>query len=147
MCPANARKSFRLSPKKGSPTAAFFKPKHVRAYHTRYRNGELVWAKQPGVPYWPARVCTHPEDVIDEADRPLVRQHPAPQFVFVEFCHHPTYAWIPTQAVRPWDCAEFTAFTLASNKPVFLGALREAAEEARKDPTQYDPINAATIDF
>ena len=95
--------------------------KAVGASTTRsIQDHEVVWARLPGFPWWPAQVQPPQRDHLAAAHKP--------GDLLCVFYGQGDYAWLPRHQVRPFACAEYS--TRASRKDAGLQKALLAAWDA-----------------
>merc|ERR1711871_1402374 len=87
-----------------------------------FRVGKFVWAKIVGLPWWPAKV------VLPQVAPEYVLKFRQDDRILVYFFGTKDYAWLPTDALRPFqDSKEKFAVErpMKTHKKYFEAALRE----------------------
>ncbi|XP_076457037.1 DNA mismatch repair protein Msh6-like [Babylonia areolata] len=118
-----------LSPRRSpnnklSPTAAKTSPSSQNGCEVA--NGDVVWAKLAGYPWWPSLVCNHPTaNTFNKGGK-------KPEIHVQFFDNPPTRAWVKASNVKPFKGSDAAECQRGGQFYTLNSQIRQNAEEADK---------------
>ncbi|XP_048728354.2 DNA mismatch repair protein Msh6-like isoform X2 [Ostrea edulis] len=91
-----------------------------------FKEGDIVWSKLSGYPWWPSLVCSHP------TENTHVKQGKNPQFHVQFFDTPPTRSWIKAKDIIPFHGADHEDYKKGGKCYSLNPKVRKGTEEADK---------------